>query len=125
MCLVVRARVIYTKAPVNGKVSILLFMFCCCFKEPTRLRRQDEKNNSGHDSSSLLLARSLSVSVSLSFSRSTFVVYIYIIYICYSHVVMPLYTQIRGGRATASERGSCNIIISKTVEAAVYIYIRG
>jgi len=103
----VRARVIiHTKAPVNGKVSILLFMFCCCFKERTRSRRRDEKNNSGHDSSSLSL--SLSLSVSFGVCR------LYIYYICYSHVVMLLYTQIR---AMASERGSRNVIISKTVDA--------
>lgn len=33
---------------------------------------------------------------------------------------MPLYTQIRGGRAMASERGSRNVIISKTVDVTVY-----
>lgn len=67
----VRSRVIHTKAPVNGKVSILLFMFCCCFKERTRSRRRDEKNNSGHDSSSL------SVSASFGVCR------LYILYILY------------------------------------------
>lgn len=36
---------------------------------------------------------------------------------------MPLCTQIHGGRASSSERGSRNIIISETVDAAYNIHV--